>query len=177
MNKCRITLLLLLSILIIGVTACTANNEELPLSRGEMSDNNVSPYYANDYDNRMTDRDSNNNMNNTMNNNEEAKKMADTAGKVNGVDDATVVIAGGNVYVALDLDDKIQSNQASNVERDVYNKLNKLARNNYRVMITSDADLFGRLRDIGDGINAGTPTDIYDNDFRMFDKNFRGNIR
>lgn len=179
----KIALVLLLCALTIGITACTANdNNGQPLTEGRVGDN-VSPYYNNDFNNRqimgqdgLNDRNNNRVNTNTRNTNAEAKRMADTAGKVRGVDDATVVIAGGNVYVALDLEDRLQSTQANKVEKEVYNKLSKMA-NRYRIMITSDDDLYGRLRDVGDGLRAGTPVNVYDNDFRLFDNNFRSNIR
>lgn len=142
----------------------------------------VTPY---DYGDRNVDNYNRNGMNNftygqdnyrqngfRANANRDADTMADLAANVNGVDDATVVIAGGNAYVGLDLDDKVQRNEAERVERNVYNALNRYV-NRYNVTITSDADMFGRLRDIGDGIRDGAPLDRYQNDFRTFDNRFR----
>jgi len=103
--------------------------------------------------------------------NAEAERIADAAAQVKGVDDATVVIAGGTAYVALDLTDRVQTREAANVERAVYNKLKQYA-NRYNLSITSDADLFGRLRDIGDGVRGGTPVNNYQTDLRDFDTRF-----
>ncbi|MGD9677965.1 MAG: YhcN/YlaJ family sporulation lipoprotein [Vulcanibacillus sp.] len=187
----KITLVLILCTLMIGVTACSLNDNGQPLTksddreklRGDVSGDNVSPYnYNGDYysdrlsmgtDGLQADELTRFNKTNT---NEEAKKMADAAAKIKGVDDATIVIAGGNVYVALDLDNQVQSNQAYKVENEVYDKLSKLSGGN-RIMITSDDDLYGRLRDVGDGIDTGTPINKYDDDFRLFDRNFRYNVR
>lgn len=104
--------------------------------------------------------------------NDDADRMAETAARVNGVEDATVVIAGGNAYVGLDLEDRIQSTEANRVERNVYNALKRLYPR-YNIRITSDADLFGRLRDVGDGIRGGTAVDRFKTDFRDFDNRFR----
>lgn len=191
MRTMKITLVLILCTLMIGVTACSLNDNGQPLTksddreklRGDVSGDNVSPYnYNGDYysdrlsmgtDGLQADELTRFNKTNT---NEEAKKMADAAAKIKGVDDATIVIAGGNVYVALDLDNQVQSNQAYKVENEVYDKLSKLSGGN-RIMITSDDDLYGRLRDVGDGIDTGTPINKYDDDFRLFDRNFRYNVR
>ncbi|TCS82068.1 YhcN/YlaJ family sporulation lipoprotein [Tepidibacillus fermentans] len=128
--------------------------------------NRVTPYngatpYAN-YDNRFR-----NNVN------AEADRLADIAARVNGVHDATVVIAGGNVYVGINLNDRIQTGpQSDAVERNVYHAVKKAAPH-YNVYITSDADLLGRLRNIGDGIRNGTPIDRFQTDMRDFNTRFR----
>jgi len=105
--------------------------------------------------------------------NGDAERMANIAGKVKGVDDATVVIAGGTAYVGLNLEDRVNSQNAQNVETKVYNAIKKAAASRYNISITSDADMFGRLRDVGDGIRGGSPLNQFDNDLRDFDNRFR----
>ncbi len=121
---------------------------------------------VNGYDNRYRTNQFRTNAN------RDADRMAEAADRVKGVDGATVVIAGGNAYVALDIKDKVNSAQANRVEREVYRQLTKTA-NRYNVYITSDDDMFGRLRDVGDGIRNGTPVNDYRNDLRDFDTRFR----
>lgn len=136
------------------------------------STNRYDPLANNTRDYSMNRYNTNNNRL-TTNTNDQADKIANIASRVNGVNDATVVIAGRTAYVGLDLNDNVQSNQANSVERKVYNAVKKSA-NGYNVSITSDNDLFGRLRDIGDGIRSGTPLNNYRNDFRTFDNRFDG---
>jgi len=206
----KITLLVLVSLLVIGISACNIGDNDRPLTRGYNSPDGLAPYTTYDYDNRdgmiynrydrgrmrnaddtnngmiynRNDRgrltrntDDTNNRNGYLNNrnlgnvNAEAERIADAAAQVKGVDDATVVIAGGTAYVALDLTDRVQTREAANVERAVYNKLKQYA-NRYNLSITSDADLFGRLRDIGDGVRGGTPVNNYQTDLRDFDTRF-----
>lgn len=187
---------MIISIMVIGLSACNLGDRDL--TRGDTTydqnfGRNVTPYTydggTRDYpydrygtrDRYGTMDELGGNMNRVdrtrgtqfqTNANRDADQMATLAARNNGVQDATVVIAGGNAYVALDLDDKIQRNRAETVERAVYNSLSRYA-NRYNVSITSDADLFGRLRDIGDGVRDGAPLDRYQTDFRDFDNRFR----
>lgn len=119
--------------------------------------------YRNNGDN--VDRFNANNTNRFRTNaNQDAERLASQAAKINGVDDATVVIVGRTAYVALDLKDRVDSRQATRVERSVRRSLEQASKR-YNISITSDADLYGRLRDIGDGIRNGTPAEYYRNDF------------
>ncbi|OEF99850.1 hypothetical protein BHF71_01360 [Vulcanibacillus modesticaldus] len=192
MRTKKITILLLVSLLVIVLSACNVG-ERRPLTRGYTTPDGIAPYtiydkdYRNDnlynrrdyryqYDNRYGVRDYDYRTRNFSTANVDADKMAEIAAKVPGVDDATVVIAGGNAYVALDLKDRVTTNEANSVEQQVYNALRRFA-TKYDIKITSDADLFGRLRDMGDNIREGTPLNRYDRDFRDFDKRFGTNFR
>jgi len=130
--------------------------------------NRVAPY------NGVTPYANNGNRNNAMNNaNAEADRLSNVASSVSGVDSATVVIAGSNAYVGVNLNDRIQSGtQSDTVERNVYNAVKKAA-SRYNVYITTDANLLGQLRNIGDGIRGGTPVDRFQNDMRDFNTRFR----
>lgn len=160
--------------LAMGLGACNMDNDR-DLTRGYNTPDGLAPY-ADDYDyryglngdNRFNGdymyRGMDRNRTNANNLNEEADRLAKKAVRVRGVDDATVVITGRTAYVAIDLDDKIQRQEANRVEREVYRTLSN-NNNRYRIAITSDEDLFGRLRDIGDGVRNGTPVERYQRDF------------
>ncbi len=177
-------------LLVLGLVGCNANR---PLTQSYNDRNNVRPYsydgtrtygtynegapyygapnYSPNY-NRVTPYNgvtpyANNNANT------EADRLAKVASSVSGVDSATVVIAGGNAYVGVNLNDRIQSGtQSDAVERNVYNAVKKAA-NRYNVYITTDANLLGQLRNIGDGVRNGTPVDRFQNDMRDFNTRFR----
>lgn len=184
--------MVLIALVAISVSACNYDNDR-DLTRGydnpnmlNGNGNNVNPYMTpnngdmnNGYnpDNRMRNYNTNGTNRNRANRfrtnaNGDANRMASIASRVDGVDDATVIIAGGNAYVGLDLADQVQANQAENVERKVYRSLTRMA-TRYDINITSDEDLFGRLRDVGDGIRGGNPLNQYQNDFDDFDERFR----
>ncbi len=190
--RTKITSFLLISVLVIGLSACNLGDRNL--TRGNVYDRDmgrtVTPYtydgtrkydynndnlYGNRYDNRYgynMNGQNNQTYRFRTNANTDTDAMADIAARVRGVDNATVVVAGGNAYVGLNLDNSVQRNEAETVEQKVYNAL-KSYTNRYTISVTSDADLFGRLRDIGDGIRGGTPYDRYQTDFRDFDTRFR----
>lgn len=157
-----------------GLGACNMDNNR-DLTRGYNTPDGLAPYADNyDYryglngDNRFNGdymyRGMDRNRTDANNLNAEADRLAKKAVRVRGVEDATVVITGRTAYVAIDLDDKIQSREANRVEREVYRALSN-NNNRYRIAITSDEDLFGRLRDIGDGVRNGTPVERYQRDF------------
>ena len=223
MRTKKLTVLVLVGLLVIGLSACNVDNDrDLTQGYNNTSPDGLAPYtldndnnyrngtmnnrngFFNDRDGLMNDRFDNNNnrlanrynrygvdrygdmglmddednrrltrRNYTANRfpNRQAEKLANQAARVNGVDDATVVISGKMAYVALDLKDEVATNQSSRIEREVYQKLKNTA-NGYNISITSDADLFGRLRDIGDGLRNGNRLDQYNNDFRDFGDRF-----
>ena len=195
MRTKKIALLVLVSLLVLVVSACNVGNDR-DLTRGYNTPDGLAPYtYDNDRDNGILfnrdnrfnanrygymdnnglDRFNANRFNDNRyrtNANEDAERMANLAAKIKGVDDATVVISGRNAYVGLDLEDQVQTRNSTAVESQVNRTLRKFA-NRYDIRITSDADTFGRLRDIGDGVRNGTPLDRYQTDFRDFDNRFR----
>ncbi len=172
----------------ISLSACNMGNRQ-PLTRSYNAPNNgLAPYSYDNYNRNGTtyDRYGVNQFGNVYNGrdryytynanvNDEADRMANVAARVSGVNNATVVLFGRTAYVALDLQDKVQKAKSTQVENKVYRALKKFTTNRYTISITSDADLFGRLRDIGDGVRSGTPIDQYRNNFRTFDNRFRSN--
>ncbi|MFV9510389.1 YhcN/YlaJ family sporulation lipoprotein [Tepidibacillus sp. LV47] len=184
MHRRKIFLFVIATLLVLGLVGCNTANR--PLTQG-YNDRNVHPYaydgtryYGTYHDGAPYYGTPNygpyynyNRVTPYANVNREADRLADIAARINGVDDATVVIAGGNVYVGIDLNDRIQSGtQSETVERNVYNAVKKAAPR-YNVYVTSDADLLGRLRNIGDGIRNGTPIDRFQTDMRDFNTRFR----
>lgn len=175
MNLKKFTFLLLATLLVIGLSACNVDDDR-DLTRDYNRQDGLAPY-TNDYNDRngldfdLNDRNGNvnnygymgNDRNGDMNANREADEMARLAARVRGVDDATVVIAGNEAYVALDLEDNISNRDSTRVEKNVRKSLKRYAKG-YDVNITSDADMFGRLRDIDNGIRNGTPVERYQRD-------------
>jgi len=181
LNIKKFTVLILALTLVMGLGACNMDNDR-DLTRGYNTPDGLAPY-GNDNNRYGLDNGGNryglddgnrfngdymyrgmNRNNNVADINDEADRLAKKAVKIRGVEDATVVITGRTAYVAIDLDDKIQSQEADRIERSVYRSLAK-SKNGYRIAITSDEDLFGRLRDIGDGVRNGTPVQRYQKDF------------
>lgn len=192
MQKGKVLVFLLVVVLVFGIVGCSSNNAG-SLRDGNVNPNGLNPYsmdrdqLSNDMtrDNRLANNYNGENgynglnLNNSgygmnqfrANSNDDAEKMANACERINGVNDCTVVIANGKAYCALDLEDEVQSTEARRVEQECNKKLRDFS-NNYSINITSDEDMFGKLRDIGDGIKDGNPISKYQNDFGDFDNNF-----
>ncbi len=106
-----------------------------------------------------------NNVNNVF---FDADRMAEVASEVNGVDNATAVIVGGTAYVGLDLDTRVNRREADAVEDEVARRVNRVVPR-YHVIVTSDADLLGQLREMDNGLRNGRPADDYRNQLSAID--------
>jgi YhcN/YlaJ family sporulation lipoprotein len=96
-------------------------------------------------------------------NTDDANTMANMAAKVKGVDDATVVIAGGTAFVALDIDQNMTRTKQLRVHDQVREKLErKMPR--YRINLASDSKMVERIRTLGDRMNNGRPLMDFRND-------------
>jgi YhcN/YlaJ family sporulation lipoprotein len=108
------------------------------------------------------------NRNNVNNFFQDADRIAKAAAQVNGVNNATAVIVGGTAYVGLDLNTRVNRRQADAVEDQVARHVSRVAPR-YHVVVTSDADLFGQLREIDNGLRGGRPVDDYRNQLGVID--------
>gem|GEM_PF-2617418 len=92
-----------------------------------------------------------------------ADELAGRLARIPGVKNATVVIAGGNVYVGLDLDRRTPPQVADRICDEARSLVRgKLSR--YDVYVTADRSITGRLMEIRDGWRNGTPLDNYNGD-------------
>ncbi len=186
-------LVLFLSVfLVFSLAACTTNQGTSPNvttkgvtpyanDRNLINNNNgynygYNPAYPYNYNGRYntynyTPYGTPNRTNNMTNMNAEASRMASLATQVKGVRDATVVIAGRNAYVGLNIDNNLSSTTGRAIEQEVVRKLASYARN-YTIRVTSDATMFGRIRDINTGLRQGGTMDRYRTDFDYLDRNF-----
>lgn len=83
--------------------------------------------------------------------------LATEATKVPGVKQATVVISGTTALVGLTLSPNVTGTQATNVKRDVANRIRRAEPRLTGVNVTSSPDLVSRIQKVAEGIKAGTP--------------------
>lgn len=92
----------------------------------------------------------------------EADSMADVAVKVPNVSRATAVINGATVYVGITMADTVRSSgKAANIREEVRQRVQAKMPPSYRIRVSSDATIFGRIQDIGAGLRDGTPVNNY----------------
>lgn len=77
--------------------------------------------------------------------NADARRMEEAAEKVEGVEEATVVIAGGNALVRIDIDRDLDRAQARAIEEEVERRLFALVPR-YEFRVTTDGEMFDQLR-------------------------------
>jgi YhcN/YlaJ family sporulation lipoprotein len=90
-----------------------------------------------------------------------ADSLASEAREVEGVQRATIVLAGNTCYVGLDLKDGVERQQTNRVMEQVAERLKKTEPRLERVMVSTDPDVFTRLQRIASGIEEGRPISAF----------------
>ncbi|RYL93891.1 sporulation protein [Sporolactobacillus sp. THM7-4] len=145
------------------LTGCNAdrgaynNNPNAPRNVTYRTDDRYNPDYTNrqatDYRNPGTVR--NDNVNNGMRTNRSlAKRIADRANRVAGVDRTHVVVTPGRVLIGLDLAKGVKK---TNVDQDVRSAVRPLT-GNRDVYVSSDIKLVRRITNVETNVNAGAGT-------------------
>jgi YhcN/YlaJ family sporulation lipoprotein len=99
-------------------------------------------------------------------NTELANRIADEAGKVNGVTKANVLIADTNIYIGLDLLPNLNKTKSNAIEKTVTDKV-KAMQPNYSVVVSSDTDMVTRINNVTNGIAQGTPISTFKNEIEI----------
>ncbi|WP_349408010.1 YhcN/YlaJ family sporulation lipoprotein [Pseudalkalibacillus sp. SCS-8] len=144
-----------------ALTACNGDDNEALDTR---YDNDTRPigYYTNDGQNngpmtRIADRDRDRNdldMNeinyaDDYNGSDLARRISKKVNKMDDVDDARVVVSGDTVLIGVDTNDR----NDRNVRSEVKNAVQKMTDKNVRV--TTDEDMFTRIRDVDNDLRDG----------------------
>lgn len=85
-----------------------------------------------------------------------ADDIAREASKVAGVNGASAVVAGKNVYIGLDIGATNEKVQTEVIEKNVLNRVKNMEQDK-RFYVTSDADTVTRIRRVSEGIAAKKP--------------------
>uniref|UniRef100_A0A7C2I3S3 YhcN/YlaJ family sporulation lipoprotein n=1 Tax=Ammonifex degensii TaxID=42838 RepID=A0A7C2I3S3_9THEO len=90
-----------------------------------------------------------------------ATRLAGEAAKVPGVRKATVVLVGSTAYVGLNLKAGLERGETTRVQQQVADRVKKAEPRIRRVMVTTDADTFTRIKRVQDGIAKGRPVSAF----------------
>ncbi len=85
-----------------------------------------------------------------------ANRSAAEANKVAGVNKATAVITGKNMYIGLDLNAKLGKDKVAAVEKTVLSQVKKMEPS-YTIIVTSDVDTVTRIKEVSQGVAQGKP--------------------
>lgn len=92
-----------------------------------------------------------------------ANRVADAAGKVEGVNKATAVVSGKVIYVGLDLKSNLGKMTSAEIEKKVMDKVKNME-SGYTVSVTSDIDTVTRIKNVAMGITQGKPISSFKNE-------------
>lgn len=91
-----------------------------------------------------------------------ATELANAAGRVSGVNGATVVIAGTTAFVGVDQKAGLEEKETERIKREVSNEVKAAEPRLTAVHVSSDPDTVTRLRQIAKGIADGEPVSAFD---------------
>lgn len=101
-----------------------------------------------------------------------AKQSATEASKVNGVNDATAVVAAKRIYIGLDVGANMSQEQVSALEKRVLDRVKKM-QPDYTVVVTSDGDTVTRIKNVAQGIGQGKPLSSFTNEIQDIDNRMK----
>jgi YhcN/YlaJ family sporulation lipoprotein len=87
---------------------------------------------------------------------EVANRAATEAGKIMGVNKATVIVSGKIIYIGLDLKANLDKQKSAEIEKNVVDRV-KSMESGYTVMVSSDVDTVTRIKNVAQGIAQGKP--------------------
>ena len=104
-----------------------------------------------------------NNMNTTAAKSDDIAKACE---KVQGVNNATVVVTGNTAYVGIDTDRNNVVANERNIKKNVAQAVRSSGSNINTVYVSTDANFMDRLRSVGAGLRNGRPVDAFTTDLK-----------
>ncbi len=99
-----------------------------------------------------------------------AERMAGVAERERGVKSATVVLAGGTVYVGINLEENVEGEQTGQVKRNVAAKVKDNDARVARVLVTTDPDIVTRIERIAGEVEQGRPVTAFTDEIEELNK-------
>ncbi|CFX23488.1 Sporulation lipoprotein YhcN/YlaJ-like [Syntrophomonas zehnderi OL-4] len=101
-----------------------------------------------------------------------AQQSAKEADSVQGVNQATAVVAGKRIYIGLDLGANMNRQQTDKVEKTVLDRVKK-RHSGYMVVVTSDIDTVTRIKNVARGIGEGKPISSFTKEIQEIDNRMK----
>lgn len=100
----------------------------------------------------------------------EVRNLVETeAGKVEGVNQATALVADKTIYIGLELKDKPDKQQTTAIEQSVLDRMTYLEPS-YNIGVSSDTTIAGKIKDVAMGFAQGDPLSKFNNDIMQIDQ-------
>ena len=164
-------LFVLILSLSVFVTGCSSNVDEGPMDDNTSGvkegmnveqendltgDRNIKKGNVNETDDQFSDNDLNSpGIDNTMN--DRSKMISDKLADLDGVNDSTVLITGKTALIGLDIPSDFEKAKTEEIKKTVESKVKSLDKDIDKVIVTADADLTTRIRNVGTDVEGGKP--------------------
>lgn len=103
----------------------------------------------------------------------EVRNLVETeAGKVEGVSQATALVADKTIYIGLDLKDKQDEQQSKAIAQSVLDRMTYLEPS-YNIGVSSDATIVGKIKDVAMGFAQGDPLSKFNNEIMQIDQGLK----
>jgi len=103
---------------------------------------------------------------------ETANLVETEAGKVEGVNKATALVADRTIYVGLELKDNYSEQQSTSIVQSVMDRTAYLEPG-FNIGVTSDANTVGKIKDVAMGFSQGNPLSNYSNEIMHIDQGIK----
>ncbi|MDD3364529.1 MAG: YhcN/YlaJ family sporulation lipoprotein [Syntrophomonas sp.] len=100
---------------------------------------------------------------------EVANRVETEAGKVEGVNKATALVSDKNIYIGLELKEKLDKQKSTTIERSVLDRMIYLEPK-YAIGVTSDMDLISKIKGVAQGFAQGNPLSSFQNEIMEIDQ-------
>jgi len=100
---------------------------------------------------------------------EVATRVETEAAKVEEVNQATALVSDKNIYIGLELKEKLDKQKSTTIERSALDRMIYLEPN-YAIGVTSEMDLVNKIKDVAQGFSLGHPLSSFQNEIIEIDQ-------
>ncbi len=93
-----------------------------------------------------------------------ASRLSSAAADVQGVNGATIVLAGTTAYAGIDEKAGLEEGETDRIKRNVSSEMKKVEPRLTAVYVSSDPDIITRLQRVAGGVAAGQPVSAFANE-------------
>ena len=101
--------------------------------------------------------------------NQVANLVETEAGKIEGINQVTALVADKTIYVGLELKNKQDEQQSTIIEQSVLDRTAYLEPE-YNIGVSSDMEIVGKIKDVAMGFAQGNPLSSFSNELMQIDQ-------
>lgn len=182
--------IMILSLIVLS-TGCSSNKRGNTNNNIPSNEEGLTPNQPGDLDGdrninkgTITDSEQNDMTNDNLDNNklddnamtERSKTLAKKLNELNEVNNANVLITANTALIGIDIPKDASNESVTNIKNTVENKVKEVDREIDRVVVTADADLVTRMKNVGKDIESGKPISGFTNEIEEIIKRITPNM-